>query len=343
MKKLLNTLYITTPEAYAALDGENIVILKDDAAVGRVPLHNLEAVVCMNYTGASPALMGKCAADNISLSFLKPGGAFLAKVTGKAYGNILLRREQYRIADDAILSLQIAADFLTGKIYNAKNVLDRAARDYPLRIDVGELRRASDFLRSSIQNLGSAQNADQLRGIEGEAAAVYFSVFDSLILRQKDGFVFEGRNKRPPTDRVNAMLSFSYTLLTGMCCAALESVGLDPYAGFLHTDRPGRCSLALDLMEELRAPFADRFVLTAINKLIISPEGFTQKESGAFMMDDDTRRAFLSAWQDKKQEQITHPYLGEKIEWGLVPFVQATLLARFVRRDLDAYPPFMWK
>lgn len=343
MKKLLNTLYITTPEAYAALDGENIVVLKDDATIGRVPLHNLEAVVCMNYTGASPALMGKCAEENIALSFLKPSGAFLAKVTGKAYGNILLRREQYRIADDVQRSLSIASYFLSGKLYNAKSVLDRAARDYPLRLDVGALKRAADFLKSSLDRVGSARSAESLRGIEGESAAVYFGVFDSLILQQKEDFQFDGRNKRPPTDKVNAMLSFAYILLTGMCSAALETVGLDPYAGFLHTDRPGRCSLALDLMEELRAPFADRFVLTLINKKLVSAGGFTEKESGAVLMDDDTRKAFFLAWQERKQEQITHPFLGEKIEWGLVPYVQALLLARYVRGDLDAYPPFMWK
>ena len=317
MKKLLNTLYITTPEAYAALDGENIVVLKDDATIGRVPLHNLEAVVCMNYTGASPALMGKCAEENIALSFLKPSGAFLAKVTGKAYGNILLRREQYRIADDVQRSLSIASYFLSGKLYNAKACY--RARGLPSS-DVGALKRAADFLKSSLDRVGSARSAESLRGIEGESAAVYFGVFDSLILQQKEDFQFDGRNKRPPTDKVNAMLSFAYILLTGMCSAALETVGLDPYAGFLHTDRPGRCSLALDLMEELRAPFADRFVLTLINKKLVSAGGFTEKESGAVLMDDDTRKAFLAGGEEAGADNA--PFLGEKIEW-VCPLFQA--------------------
>jgi len=191
-------------------------------------------------------------------------------------------------------------------------------------------------------SLASVDN-QQLRGYEGEAASLYFGIFDSLILQQKEDFAFNGRNKRPPLDNVNAMLSFSYTLLTGMCCSSLEAVGLDPYAGFMHTDRPGRCSLALDMMEELRAPFADRFVLTAINKKIVASNGFCKKENGSVLMNDETRKSFLNLWQTKKQEVITHPFLNQKVEWGLVPFVQAMLLARYIRGDIDEYPPFLWK
>lgn len=343
MRKLLNTLYITSNDYYLSLDGENVVIVQGKKEIGRLPLHNLEAVVTSGYAGASPALMEKCAGDNISMVFLSATGRFRAKVTGKAYGNILLRRTQYRMADDKKRSLEIAVNFMTGKIHNERSVINRAIRDYGERLDTGEMSRISEQLKETLQAVRKAKTIEELRGYEGEAASRYFSQFDQLILQQKSEFSFHVRNRRPPLDKVNALLSFTYSLLTGMCVAALETVGLDPYAGFMHTDRPGRCSLALDLLEELRAPYADRFVLSCVNKRIVDPADFEQKENGAVFLNEGGRKKYLSAWQNKKAEKLTHPYLQESIEWGLVPYVQALLLARYIRGDLDGYPPFFWK
>lgn len=343
MRKLLNTLYITSSDYYLSLDGENVVIVQGKKEIGRLPLHNLEAVVTCGYAGASPALMEKCAAENISMVFLSATGRFRAKVTGKAYGNILLRRTQYRMADDKKRSLEIAVNFMTGKIHNERSVINRAIRDYAERLDTGEMSRISEQLKETLQAVRKAKTIEELRGYEGEAASRYFSQFDQLILQQKSEFSFHVRNRRPPLDKVNALLSFTYSLLTGMCVAALETVGLDPYAGFMHTDRPGRCSLALDLLEELRAPYADRFVLSCVNKRIVDPADFEQKENGAVFLNEGGRKKYLSAWQNKKAEKLTHPYLQESIEWGLVPYVQALLLARYIRGDLDGYPPFFWK
>ena len=343
MRKLLNTLYITSPDTYLSLDGENIVILKDQIEVSRLPLHNLEGIVTFGYTGASPALMGACAKRNISLSFMKQSGRFLARVVGEVRGNVTLRKAQYRISDSELESNKIAKNFIIGKIYNTRWVIERATRDYALRLDVDKLKKVSKVLVNSLKLVECSDNLEQLRGYEGEAASQYFSVFDDLILQQKEFFYFHNRNKRPPLDNVNAMLSFVYTLLAHDVAAALETVGLDPYVGFLHRDRPGRISLALDMMEELRCVYADRFVISLINKREINADGFTQNENGAVVMDDDTRKNILKAWQSKKQETITHPFLQEKLEWGLVPYTQAMLLARFIRGDLDAYPTFMWK
>lgn len=343
MRKLLNTLYITSSDYYLSLDGENVVISQNKKDVGRLPLHNLESIVTCGYAGASPALMEKCAVNNISLTFLSSTGRFRAKVTGKAYGNILLRRTQYRMADSEKASLEVARNFMIGKIYNERGVINRAIRDYAERLDTGELTRVSLQLKDTLDAVRAADTMEVLRGHEGEAASRYFSQFDQLILQQKEDFLFDVRNRRPPLDRVNALLSFTYSLLTGMCVAALESVGLDPYAGFMHTDRPGRCSLALDLLEELRAPYADRFVLSCINKKVVDGDDFEQKENGAVFLKETGRKKYLAAWQNKKAEKLTHPYLQEGVEWGLVPYVQALLLARYVRGDLDGYPPFLWK
>ena len=343
MKKLLNTLYVTTPDARLALDGENVVVYQGDNALGRFPLHNLDGIVVFGYIGASPALMGACVSRNVSLCFLTPFGKFLARVVGKEYGNVTLRKTQYCVSADEVRSAEIAKSFLLGKIYNSRWVIERAIRDYPMRLDVERLKTTSGFLKRSTCEIMAGSNLEQLRGIEGEAASVYFGVFDELILQQKDSFHFDVRNRRPPLDNVNALLSFIYTLLANQTAAALTTVGLDSYVGFLHRDRPGRVSLALDLMEELRCVYADRFVLSIINKKIITASGFEKKEDGAVVMTDDTRKAVLSAWQNKKQEVITHPFLQEKVEWGLVPYVQAMLLARYLRGDIDAYPPFLWK
>lgn len=343
MKKLLNTLYITTPDARLALDGENVVVYQGESSLGRFPLHNLEGIVSFGYMGASPALMGACANRNISLCFLTQYGKFLARVVGKEYGNVTLRKTQYCVSANEDRSAEIAKCFLFGKVYNSRWVIERAIRDYPMRLDIGRLQNASNFLKCSTSEIMSGSNLAELRGIEGVAASVYFGVFDELILQQKDSFCFGIRNRRPPLNNVNALLSFVYTLLANQTAAALTTVGLDSYVGFLHQDRPGRVSLALDLMEELRSVYADRFVISIINKKIITAAGFEKKEDGAVVMTDDTRKAVLTAWQNKKQETITHPFLQEKVEWGLVPYVQAMLLARFLRGDIDAYPPFLWK
>ena len=343
MKKLLNTLYVTSENSYLALDGENVVVFENKTELGRVPLHNLEEIVSFGYRGTSPALMGACVDRNISLCYLTPQGKFLARISGEIKGNVILRQQQYTSSRDESISLGIAKNCILGKVYNARWVLERAVRDHSMQIDVDQVRAASSFLKNSLELIQNSQSKDQLRGYEGEAASIYFGVFNQLILQQKKDFVFKGRNKRPPLDPVNALLSFVYTLLTNTITSALESVGLDPYVGYLHTDRPGRASLSLDLIEELRAVLADRFVLTLINRKLIAGKNFSQKENGAVLMDDEIRRRVLTEWQNKKKEIITHSYLQEKVEWGMVPYVQALLLARYLRGDLDGYPVFLWK
>lgn len=343
MKKLLNTLYVTSENSYLSLDGENIVVFEDKKEVGRLPLHNLEGIVSFGYRGTSPALMGACADRNISLCYVTPQGKFLARVTGKIKGNVILRQQQYESSRDKEISLSIAKNCITGKIYNARWVLERAVRDHSLQINTDQVKTASVHLKQSLEYIRNSQSKEQLRGYEGETASIYFGVFNELILQQKKDFVFCGRNKRPPLDNINAMLSFVYTLLTNQIASALECVGLDPYIGYLHTERPGRVSLALDLIEELRAPLADRFVLSLINKKVITRKNFKTKENGAVIMDDEARKRLLTEWQNRKKETITHPFLKEKIEWGMVPYVQAMLLARYLRGDLDGYPVFLWK
>lgn len=281
--------------------------------------------------------------SGIQLTFLTPNGRFLARENGMSQGNVLLRREQYRIADSEARSCIVARNMITGKVYNARWVLERTLRDHALRIDQRRVREASEHLRQVNLQIQQVEELEQLRGLEGEAAVQYFGVLDELILSQKADFLFDGRNRRPPQDNVNAMLSFAYTLLANDCATALETNGLDAYVGFLHRDRAGRKSLALDLEEELRAPFADRFVLTLINNRIVQDKHFERQESGTVFLNDTGRKLFLKHWQEKKRDEITHPFLKEKMPWGLVPHVQALLLARHIRGDLDAYPPFLWK
>lgn len=343
MKKLLNTLFITQPDVYLSLDGDNIALLKGQEKLGRLPLHNLESVVAFGYTGASPALMGYCAERNISIVFMTMTGRFLARVIGASKGNVILRKKQCLVSEDEVLSARIARNFIIGKIYNHKWILERMTRDYPLRINVEQFKAGSQHLSSIMLSIRECENLERIRGLEGQAALTYNQLFDHMILQQKEDFYFQTRSRRPPLDNVNAMLSFAYTLLANDNASALEGVGLDAYVGFLHRDRPGRASLALDLMEELRGIYADKFVLTLINKKVINKEDFVRKENGSVIMTDDGRKKFLAAWQNKKQEKITHPYLGEKISWGLVPHAQALLLARHLRNDLDEYPPFLWK
>lgn len=342
MKKLLNVLYVTSPDAYLSLDGENIVVKREKGEAMRVPLHNLENIICFGYSGASPALMGACAERNIGLCFLTPRGRFLSRVTGRVKGNVLLRKKQYLLSENETESVKIAACLLVGKISNGRKVIERALRDHKLLVDVGKLTEAASALKGMAQTVNECKSLDDLLGYEGSAARIYFSVFDDLILQQKDSFYFKERTRRPPLDNVNALLSFLYTILTSEVASALESVGLDPYVGFMHQDRPGRPSLALDMMEELRPVFADRLSLSMINRKQISGKGFTQKESGGVLMDDQTRKSVLIAWQERKKETINHPFINEKIAFGLIPYVQAMLLARYLRGDLDAYPPFFW-
>mgnify|MGYP002535917059 CR=1 FL=1 len=350
MRQFLNTLYVTLEDAYLSLDGENVVVScknvvinQNDRILGQIPLITLENIVYFGYKGASPALMGCCARRGIDLCFFSPNGQFLARTVGEERGNVLLRQTQYRIADSETLSCSYAKYFILGKVYNARWVLERATRDHPQRVPVEKLKQVSTQLAAALPLIEQCSDPDQLLGLEGEAAQRYFDCFDALILQQKEDFAFTSRNRRPPTDNVNAMLSFAYSLLSRDCTSALSSVGLDPYVGFLHRARPGRRSLAFDLMEELRSVYADRFVLSCINQKILTGKHFQKQENGAVLLTDEGRKTFLRSWQAKKQEQITHPFLKEKIAWGLVPYVQALLLARTLRGDLELYPPFFWK
>ncbi len=343
MRHLLNTLFVTSEDIYLSLDGENVVANRDKQVVARYPLHTLSGILSFSYPGASPALMGACAKRDISLAFCTPRGRFLARTCGESSGNVLLRRKQYRIADDPAQSCLIARAMIFGKLYNARWSIERTRRDHGLRLETESLPAASAALKELLPAILNAVEPDRLRGMEGAGSAAYFGVLDGMILQGKDTFYFHGRSRRPPLDPFNALLSFAYSLLANDCAAALESVGLDSYVGFLHRDRPGRASLALDLMEELRPCMADRFVLTLVNNRIIKADDFQQQEGGAVLLADEARRSFLKHWQEKKKDVLTHPFLGEKIPWGLVPYVQALLLARCLRGDLDAYPAFLWK
>lgn len=343
MKRLQNTLYVTSPDVYLSLDGENIVLLREQSELGRIPLHNLEDVVCFGYKGVSPALMGACAERGIGLCFLTQHGRFLCRINGPVRGNVLLRETQYLRAMEEAQSLAMARSFLLGKIYNGRWCLERVKRDHPMRIDAERIDGAIKQMRSALNDLEQAQSRSELMGIEGIAAKAYFGAFSQMILRNEETFAFEGRTRRPPLDPVNAMLSFAYTLLGNEIAGALEAVGLDPAVGYLHTVRPGRASLALDLLEELRAPLADRFVITQINLGIFTARDFLWKENGAVFMTEDARKTFLAAWQKRKQETILHPYLKEKVQWGMAAYSQTMLLSRYLRGDLDAYPPFLWK
>ncbi len=343
MRHLLNTLFVTTENAYLTLDGENVVVNREKEEIGRFPLHNLSGIVSFSYAGASPALMGACAQRNVGLSFCTPHGRFLARTSGVSNGNVLLRRAQYRAADDLYASCAIARNMIFGKLYNARWSLERTRRDHKIRIDDQRFQAASETIQKLLPQVLQEANLETLRGLEGAGATAYFSVFDDMILREKENFYFHSRNRRPPLDNINAMLSFAYSLLGNECASALESVGLDAYVGFLHRDRPGRNSLALDLMEELRPCLADRFVLTLVNNRMVTGSDFFQSESGAVQLSEQGRRKFLKGWQERKQETISHPFLEEKISWGLVPYVQALLLARYLREDLDEYPSFLWK
>lgn len=343
MKKLLNTLYVTSQGAYLAKEGETVVVKINQEVRLRVPVHTIGGIVCFGNVSCSPFLMGFCGENGVGLSFLTENGRFLARVHGPVSGNILLRREQYRMADDQKYSAQMAKAFVIGKVANCRTVLQRALRDHAQKMEEDALRQSIADLSRTLQSLTLNQSLDSVRGLEGDAAHTYFSVFDHLIVAQKESFSFQERNRRPPLDNVNCLLSFLYTLLVHDCRSALEAVGLDPACGFLHRDRPGRPSLALDMMEEFRPFLADRMALSLINLRQVQESGFKKTEAGAVMMNDETRKTLLVAYQERKQEEIMHPFLDEKVTIGLLFHVQALLLARSLRGDLDGYPPFIWK
>jgi CRISPR-associated protein Cas1 len=343
MKKHLNTLFVTTQGAYLAKDGETVVVKVEKEIRLRIPVHTIGGIVCFGNVSCSPFLMGFCAENGVGISFLSERGRFLARVQGPVSGNVLLRREQYRRADDPQASAEVAMAVLTGKIANSRTVLQRALRDHADKMATDEVSFAVKRLGNCLDLLNQDQMLDALRGCEGDAAHIYFSVFDHLIVAQKEAFSFQERNRRPPLDNVNCLLSFLYTLLVHDIRSALESVGLDPAVGFLHRDRPGRPSLALDLMEEFRPFLADRLVLSLINLRQVQERGFEKSDSGAVLMNDETRKKVLVAYQERKQEEIVHPFLDEKVTIGLLFHIQALLLARYLRGDVDGYPPFIWK
>ncbi len=343
MKQHLNTLFLTTDGLYLAKEGESVLVREKKQTKLRVPIHTLGSIVCLARVGVSPSLMGLCGERGVAISLLTSSGRFLARISGFTPGNVLLRREQYRQADDLVASAAVARAIIAGKVANGRSVLLRNLRDYPACPSADAVEAAAASMAATCQMIHTGLSLDALRGVEGEAANTYFSVFDHLITAQKDAFVFASRNRRPPLDRVNALLSFLYAMLANDARSACEATGLDPAVGFLHRDRPGRPGLALDLMEEFRPYLADRLVLSLINRRQVAAADFVTTESGAVRMTDACRRTVLSAYQKRKQEEVVHPYLGEKVSVGLLVHLQARLLARFLRGDTDAYPAFIWK
>lgn len=342
MKELLNILYVTTPETYLGKEGECVSVRLDGTSPRRIPIVNLQGIICLGRVSVSPYLMAHCAGKGVSITYLTETGRFLASVQGEVRGNVLLRREQYRWADDPARSASVARFILKGKLANARTVLRRGAREARDEALSARLTQAADTQSAALTRLDRETGVDGLRGVEGDAAGAYWTAFDALILNDDPAFRFGGRNRRPPRDAVNCLLSFVYTMLAHDVRSALEGVGLDPYVGFLHRDRPGRASLALDLEEELRACLGDRLVLSLINRRQVAPSGFRTLDSGAVIMDDDTRKTVISAWQERKKETIRHPFLDDTAEIGLLPHLQALLLARHIRGDLDGYPPLIW-
>ncbi len=337
MRKMLNTLYVTREEGYLSLDGENIVLTENGKELVRIPFTNLESIFCFNYPGCSPALMGKCAKENIGLCFISPAGRFLARVTGETKGNVFVRKRQLELFSDSAVRLSFIRSLIGAKIRNTRNLLLRSRRDYPSLDESGDLTHCLDLLSDNQKKIAAASDPDVLRGLEGESAKAYFYIFDRLFVQQQADFHMSGRSKRPPLDRVNAMLSFLYTICTNDIASALECVGLDPYIGVFHTLRPGRVSLACDLMEEFRAVI-ERMVISAVNLKVIRKEDFDVQVSGAVLLNDEGRKKVLSLWQNKKREVVVHPYLKEKVELGLFPYIQANLLSKFVRGEIAEYP-----
>jgi len=343
MKKHLNTLFVTSQGAYLSKEGETVLVKVGKEVRLRVPIHTLGGIVCFGNVLCSPFLLGFCAEKHVAVSFLTEHGRFLACVQGPVSGNVLLRREQYRRADDPQATAEITKFILTGKLANCRTVLQRALRDHGDKVDTKALGEVSARITNHLERLPGESSADVLRGIEGDTAHRYFNVFNHLITSQKEDFIFQERNRRPPLDNVNCLLSFVYTLILHDVRSALETVGLDPAVGFLHRDRPGRPGLALDLMEEFRPFLADRLVLSLINLRKVQKKGFTRMDSGAVFMSDATRKDVLVAYQNRKQEEISHPFLGEKVSIGMLFHIQGMLFARYLRGDLDGYPPFIWR
>jgi CRISPR-associated protein Cas1 len=343
MKRLLNTLYVGTQGSYLARDGDTVAVRVEGETKLRVPVHTLGGIVCFGQVSCSPFLMGLCAESGVALSFLTEYGRFLARVTGGTSGNVLLRKAQYVHSDDPSLAAEVARGIVAAKIANSRSVLLRGAREAASEEAKTHLAEAAEGLKGVLLRLQRAESLDTLRGHEGEAARTYFGAFGSLIALEDEAFRFTTRSRRPPKDPVNTLLSFLYTLLTHDARGACEAVGLDPAVGFLHRDRPGRPGLALDLVEEFRACVVDRLALTLINRRQLKPKGFKTTESGAVHMNDDTRKAVLVAYQERKQDEVSHPYLGEKMPIGLLVHAQALLMARYIRGDLDAYPAYVWR
>lgn len=343
MRKLLNTLYVSSQGSYLRMEGETVIVEREKEKVLQLPFHTLGGLVCFGNVLCSPFLLGACAERDISVSFLSEYGRFLAAVRGPVSGNVLLRRRQYRMADDLEATRAIAINVVSGKLANCRVVMNRTVRDHSSKVDVTALRAGTSAIDRILDKVPVAASADEVRGYEGFAGAEYFAVFNHLIVDQKEGFVFRERSRRPPLDEVNALLSFLYTLLAHDVRSALETVGLDPSVGFLHRDRPGRPGLALDLMEEFRPVIADRLVLSLINRRQVSPKGFTRTAGGAVTMDADTRKTVLAEYQKRKQEEVYHPYIEESVQIGLLFFIQANLMARHIRGDIDGYPPFFWR
>lgn len=340
MRKLLNTLFVTNPEAYLSLDGNNAVLLEDGKVLFRIPVNNLEGVICFNYLGASPKFMQYCTDRNINVSFITPFGRYMAGMCGRIKGNVLLRKKQYFMSEDTGFCLNISKNLICSKLFNCRYEVNRSIRDNKNKADVSALEYTSMALKNAISAVSACRSMEELRGLEGDAARQYFSTFDCMILQQKEDFKFGERTRRPPRDNVNAMLSFGYSLLAHDVEAALLSIGLDPYVGFMHSDRPGRISLALDIMEELRAIFVDRFVLSLINLKQIAAKNFLHKESEGVLLTDDARKVFLTEWQKRKQEEIRHDFIGEKIKTGLIPYAQALILSRYLRGEINDYVPY---
>jgi len=343
MKQHLNTLFVTTPDAYLSKDGEAVVVKIQKKVAMRVPILTLGGIVCMGRIGVSPMLMALCAERGVAISLLTEHGRFLARIAGFTPGNVLLRREQYRRCDALDASAAIARTIVSAKIANARGVLMRSLRDYPDATGHADIDNAAARLASSVDQVMHSEDLDVIRGVEGEAAKSYFDVFNHLIIAQKEQFIFNNRSRRPPLDRTNALLSFLYAMLAHDARSACEAAGLDPAVGFLHRDRPGRPGLALDLMEEFRPFLADRLALSLINRKQVQADDFTVMESGAVQLSDAARKTVIVTYQKRKQDQILHPFLNEKTTIGLLVHLQARLLSRHLRGDLDAYPPFIWK
>ena len=343
MKKLLNTLYITIDNGYLHKEGENIVVKADGVTKFAMPVHNLEGIICFGNIIVSAHLMGFCAERHVSLSFVSEFGKFIARSTGKINGNVIVRKKMYTMAEDIEMSLPIARNMILGKVMNCRAVLERGLRDHGESIDSEVVKKSSLYLRNRLRKIRNAESHNVLLGYEGECAKSYFQGINHLILSNKDAFYINNRTRRPPLDNMNAILSFTYTILMHDVQSALEAVGLDSYVGFYHRDRPGRASLALDLMEELRPTLADRLALSLVNRKQLTGKDFIQKESGAVLMTDEARKVLLSEWQKRKKEEITHPFINEKVNIGLIPYVQAMLLSKHIRGELDEYPPFFWK